>query len=342
MTNLDETNDVSADEPAAPGAQANTQRPSSTHDGLFYLAFSKPHLAAAELKHLLSPEFVQVADWESLTLLSNKFVDAKLTSKYSDALFSLQVSGSEVLVYVLFEHKSESERWTLLQLAEYLPRIWRTYLADEANKGTKYLPIVLPVVVHHSARGWISPTRFREYFDVPERLVPVLAPYILDFGILLDDISKESSEALRARLMPEEAKFVLFCLRFGRTPDLFFANLSNWLAEFAAVRRGREGRLVTGAIIMYLMGAGKMSEQEVRMRFEKTVGIDDAACDHSPDTARSARTPSALTPHVSRISRITATTHLRGHDAKPRIFQIQFGTAGTLTSLITLNPAPAG
>ncbi len=286
LTNSDETNatnDVSVDQPetqAQAQEEQDAQRPSNPHDGLFYLTFSKPHLAAGELKHLfgpVAPDFVQMADWDSLTLLSNKFVDTKLRAKYSDALFSLRVMGAEVLVYVLFEHKSESERWTLLQLAEYLTRIWRTYLAEEANQGRKFLPIVLPVVVHHSARGWTSPMRFRDYFDVPEPLMRVLAPYMLDFGIVLDDISKDSSEALRARLMPVEAKFVLFCLRFGRTPDAFFENLPNWATEFEAVRHGPDGTLVISAMIVYLMTAGKMSWQEIRMRFEENEGLDDAA-----------------------------------------------------------------
>jgi hypothetical protein len=59
-----------------------------------------------------------------------------------------------------------------LQLAEYLPRIWRTFLADEANEGSKRLPIVLPVVLGMSLRA-IWP-RFAASLERPIRLFAVL------------------------------------------------------------------------------------------------------------------------------------------------------------------------
>lgn len=271
MTNPDETNGGFS-EPQDDVAKA--EKATSPHDGLFYATFSKPEHAAAEFRCIFEPRLSAAIDWDTLKPLPIRFVDSKLSSKYADVLFSVRIFGREVLIYVLFEHKSTSDKWTLLQLHEYKGRIWRTFL--EQNKGATHLPMILPVVLHHSDEGWKSPKRFREYFDVPEELWELVGPYMVDFGIWLDDISHVRSEALLARPMPPEARFVLFCLRFGRTPSEFFALLASWSREFNALRRGPRSDVVVGAILMYVMTVGRLSEQEVRMRLQETFGEDAA------------------------------------------------------------------
>ena len=65
-------------------------------------------------------------------------VDGKLKEYYSDLLFTIQtkVSLQRVCIYILFEHKCQSERLTVLQVLGYILRIWenlspfgRTYFA---------------------------------------------------------------------------------------------------------------------------------------------------------------------------------------------------------------------
>lgn len=271
MTNPDETNDGFTE---SSEVEAEAEKAASPHDGLFYATFSKPEQAAGELQCLFGPRLSALIAWDTLTLLSHRFVDSKLSSKYADVLFSVRILGQEALIYVLFEHKSTSDKWTLLQLHEYMGRIWRTYL--EHNKGATHLPLILPVVLHHSDEGWKSPTRFREYFKVPEEIWELVGANVIDFGIWLDDISYARSEALLARPMPAEARFVLFCLRYGRTPDEFFAFLSAWAAEFAALRRGPRATVAIGAIITYITTVGRLSEDEVCMRIQETFKEDAA------------------------------------------------------------------
>ena len=103
----------------------------SSHDGLFHRTFSVPRHAASQLRNLLPPALVAKIKWDTLRKRSDKFVDAQLTNRFSDVLFEVEINGQDALIYVLFEHKSAPEKWTLLQLLEYMVRIWRAYLRDQ-------------------------------------------------------------------------------------------------------------------------------------------------------------------------------------------------------------------
>lgn len=244
----------------------------SPHDALFFKTFSKPEHAAAELKNIFERALVARIDWDTLIPLSIKFVDAKLTGKYADVLYSVRIGGRETLIYFLLEHKSESDTWTPLQLLEYKTRIWRMYIEDPVNKGKTFLPVIIAVVLHHSERGWTGAVRFRELFDVAEEDVELLAPYMLDFGIFLDDISKISGETLALRPITPEGRLVLFALRFGRTPQKFMEELPKIVPVLLTLRARPHGELVIAAVIMYLKTVGKVREEEVRVALQRAVG----------------------------------------------------------------------
>ena len=95
--------------------------------------------------------------------------------------------------------------------------IWDKHLADTPN-ATK-LPVIVPVVLHHSDKGWTTSTAFEELLDADEDLLAAVAAYVPRFRFVLDDISHASDEALKARAMSAFARLTLFCLRHGREPD---------------------------------------------------------------------------------------------------------------------------
>jgi hypothetical protein len=95
---------------------------------------------------------------------------------------------------------------------------------------------------------------------------------MLDFGILLDDISKISSDALAERPITPEGRLVLFALRFGRTPETFMDELPKIVPVLLTVRSRPHGALVIAAVIMYLKTVGKVREDEVRVALQRAVG----------------------------------------------------------------------
>ena len=88
----------------------------SPHDALFRLVFSQPEHAAGLWQTILAPQTVRAIEWPSLTLCPGTFIDRRLRRQQSDLLFSVRMGGRRIYLYLLFEHTSSNDRWTVLQL----------------------------------------------------------------------------------------------------------------------------------------------------------------------------------------------------------------------------------
>ena len=190
----------------------------SPHDKFFKLMFRNP-ARALELLRIALPMLItepqeqtrdrnttRVVLLTDLRLTSESFVSEELQDLYSDVLFEATVqdtgpqknrsgrplpSPSKVLVYILFEHKSEAEHFTLLQLYRYMGEIWGRYVEQmrDREKGqakrkvAELLPRVIPIIVYHGKDAWTAPLHFSEYFGKPAQLAgtgPELNPLLVD------------------------------------------------------------------------------------------------------------------------------------------------------------------
>ncbi len=150
-------------------------------------------------------------------------------------------------------------------------RIWEQYVRDHPN--AKRLPVIVPILLHHSERGWMSPTSFEDLLAVDAKTLPLVAPYVPRFRILLDDISGESDEALRARAMSALGRLALFGLRHGREPGRLVAELVPWLSlvrEVQAAPGGREALVLIWRYVL-LMG-GEVSSERLVEQLVSVVG----------------------------------------------------------------------
>jgi hypothetical protein len=129
----------------------------------------------------LNPE----KDWSGLQEEPGSFVSEEYASAYSDVLFSLRRDSKQTLVYMLIEHKSQQDHWTLLYLLRIMTEIWLKWL-DQNGRGQKSLPAIIPIILHQSADAWTAPVRFAEYFKNPELLahVPQFQAQLVDLAAL--------------------------------------------------------------------------------------------------------------------------------------------------------------
>ena len=224
--------------------------PPNPHDSLVRFVFSDPEHAAGELRHILRADLSARFTWSTLAVSPGSFVDEVLRGRYSDILFTVRCGTKDVLIYLLFEHKSTSERLTAYQVLLYLVRIWEHHL--RLHPEAKRLPAILPLVLHHSEKGWTSPTSFHELLDLDDDTLPAFAPYLPSFRFLLDDISTERDEALRSRAMTALARLALFCLRHAREPHELLDALARWLDLVREVHRAPGGREALARIWRYI------------------------------------------------------------------------------------------
>ncbi|HEX5751204.1 MAG TPA: Rpn family recombination-promoting nuclease/putative transposase [Archangium sp.] len=228
------------------------------HDLFARYTFGHPERAAAELRAVLPAHVVSEVDWSSLRQESGSVVDPELRETESDLLFTARLhSGRSLLLYVLLEHQSSVDSWMALRMLRYVVRQverWR-----QAHPESTRLPVIVPLVMYHGPDGaWTAPRRVEDLFDLPEEeeererwraLVP-------RFEYLLDDLTAEREEALKARPGPPLARLAWLVLRYGRTGELAH-RLPDWTVLFAQVRAGPGGTEHLVVVIRYLLWVEK-------------------------------------------------------------------------------------
>ena len=136
------------------------------HDALFKFAFSKAEHAIGELRSVLPPALVVQIDWDSLDLRPGSLIDTALEQTHSDVVWSLQLGGRSAFLYVLLEHQSTVDALMPFRLLKYMVGLWDGWLAEHPDAKT--LPVIVPIVVHHSDSGWTAATAFEQLFDMTE------------------------------------------------------------------------------------------------------------------------------------------------------------------------------
>jgi predicted transposase/invertase (TIGR01784 family) len=166
------------------------------HNNFFQYALSHPAAARNLVEMHLPADLVQILDLDSLELQKDSFVDDELRDSYSDMLYSIRLSGQDLLgqdgvpieglVYLLLEHKSQSDPMTCFQLLRYIVRIWEQRL----RKGHALCP-VFPLVIYHGQEAWAAPVSLEELIGGPSILFEHgvrMAYPVVDIGQIPDEL----------------------------------------------------------------------------------------------------------------------------------------------------------
>jgi hypothetical protein len=181
-------------------------------------------------------------------------VDPELRESQSDLLFSARLQGGQpLLLYFLLEHQSTVDRWMAFRMLRYVVRQLEHWRKEHPDSDV--LPVVIPLVMYHGAQGlWTAPRRVEELFSLPSEGVEaaLLRARVPRFEYLLDDLTAEREEALRARPGPPLARLALLLLRYGRAEELA-ERLDGWGALLAEVYASPEGWEQLRTVVHYLL-----------------------------------------------------------------------------------------
>ena len=202
------------------------------HNNFFHYALSHAHAARDLIQTHLPPNLVQLLDLHSLELQKDSFIDEDLRQSFSDLLYSVRLAGandppSEGQVYLLFEHKSQSDPMTCFQLLRYIVRIWEQRLRN----GLPLCP-VFPLVVYHGQEYWSAPRSLEELIGGPKAA--------FEYGVRMSypvlDIARVPDESLagdpflqsilgllkysRRRDFEEKLEFLLQCMLKSGTIEI--------------------------------------------------------------------------------------------------------------------------
>ncbi len=231
------------------------------HDLFVRHTFGHPERAAAELRAVLPAHVVSEMDWASLKTESGSVVDPELKETESDLLFSARLrSGEPLLLYVLLEHQSTVDPWMALRMLRYVVRHLERWRQEHPDRTE--LPLIIPLVMYHGAEGaWTAPRRVEELFGLPGKSREQWEALLPRFEYLLDDLTAEREEALRARPGPPLVRLAWLVLRYGRSEELA-RKLPEWVALFAQLRLGPEGMEHLELLIRYLSWVADAAARE--------------------------------------------------------------------------------
>jgi predicted transposase/invertase (TIGR01784 family) len=245
----------------------------SVHDAFFKSMLSQAEQAASLLHQILPASITARLDLPALTLCSGSVVDEALKERQSDLLFSTTLTGRPALIYLLFEHQSRTDPRMTFRLLRYMVRIWERW--QEENPAAARLPIILPVVLHHSASGWTGSTAFEDLLDADAPTLAAMADHVPRFRFVLEDISHESDEALRARAVTALVKLSLWCLRHAREPEELVERLGQW-ADLVREVRQAQGAAALVKIMRYILATNEPAKPEhLVIKLIAAVGEED-------------------------------------------------------------------
>jgi predicted transposase/invertase (TIGR01784 family) len=236
----------------------------NVHDAFFKEMLSRPEHAASLLQQVLPARIAARLDFTSLTPCAGSYVDEALKERHSDLLFAVTLEGRSALIYILFEHQSTVDGMMSFRLLRYEVRIWERWLRD--NPGARKLPVILPVVLHHSVDGWTGSTAFEDLLDVDAATLADITPHVPCFQFVLEDISHESDEVLRARAITALARLSLWCLRHAREPWELVDRLDAWVDLVREVRRAPHGLAALVLIMRYIFATNEPNKPEELVR----------------------------------------------------------------------------
>lgn len=239
------------------------------HDGLFKLVFSNTEHARAELRSVLPAELLAAVDLGTLEHRPGGFVDEKYRKVFTDLLFSVSVSGEQGFVYFLLEHQSSNDRWMALRLWAYVGQIWQWFV-DKNPKAVK-LPLIIPVVIHHSTTAWKAAGNIDELVQTPSVVRDVVADKLPRLGYFLDDLTAQEDDDLRARSMGALPRVALWAMKNARHVEGFIHGMREWGQLFREVVGAHNGVHSFIILMSYILQVSDATPKEIE-QFSKELG----------------------------------------------------------------------
>ncbi|NLD98594.1 MAG: Rpn family recombination-promoting nuclease/putative transposase [Fibrobacter sp.] len=93
------------------------------HDHFFRESMQDIVIARNLAKLTIPPSIQNYLDWETLEIVKDTWVDENLREHRSDTIYRAKLLGDDQWVYLLFEHKSASDKKVQIQLLRYIVEI---------------------------------------------------------------------------------------------------------------------------------------------------------------------------------------------------------------------------
>jgi hypothetical protein len=187
------------------------------HNGFFTNTFQMKRLAKGFLRVTLPGKLRKHLDLDGLTIEPTHLTDDVFTDRYADVIYRVPIKGTghHVDFFVILEHKSYNDLWTIFQLWQYVALVCRLGFktANEENRvNANYrLPPVIAIILHHGESRFTGKTELSELFlQLPEieKYLPKLQAVLFDLNAIEDDDVPFAPEVPELKLVLTALKVV--------------------------------------------------------------------------------------------------------------------------------------
>lgn len=232
------------------------------HDAFFRESFGRREIAQDFLRNQLPADLLAEVDLGTLEVSKDTYVATDLRSAYSDLVYRVRCRGGDLSVYLLFEHKSSPEHWTLLQLLRYIAAEGEQHRRQHPE--ARRLPPVYPMVLYHGERSWRAP---RCFHDLVEPLPGALAPYVPRFTYALHDFSARTDAEIKGEVL---TRLVLLAMRWIFS-DEAIDRLRDLLGLIEQVQdRETALEILESLLRYYVQGTQRVDEGDLRALLQQT------------------------------------------------------------------------
>ena len=171
------------------------QNITNVHDKFFKETFSRIEVVQNFIEETLPIELKSKINLQNLVLSKDSFIDTALEEHLADLVYQTTFEGQEVLVTLLFEHKSYTESFPHWQLLRYMTNIWQQEQKQKQNPT-----LVISIIIHHGDSTW-KKVPMKSYFgEIKQELLPFLPEFDYVLVCLNDFSDKQITEFQNAFL----------------------------------------------------------------------------------------------------------------------------------------------
>ena len=229
------------------------------HDKFFKETFSNPVILADFAQAFLPPDVVSQLDFSTLQRENETYLDPALNEYFVDLLFTISYGDLPIQLALLFEHKSYVEAYPHFQINQYLLNFWNRQV-----KNGKPLVPVLPILVYHGDRPWVSQPVTAYFPDLPTSLHPYVPAfeYVL---INLGDVAKTGLSLLRT----DYARLTTLLLRHSRNQKRLLRVFDEFAYLFERLAEEPAGKNFIDASFLYIYWTTDLTKTQVVTIFQK-------------------------------------------------------------------------
>src|SRR4030067_319842 len=215
-----------------------------SHDIFFREEFSKRENIIDFIEGTFPEKILSKLNLSTLSNSSSSYTDEELKEYFSDIVYTCKSEDKEVVISLLFEHKSYPVPFPHLQLLKYKSKIWELGI-KQTGKPTQ----VIPVILYHGREPW-KKRGMADYFDGYDE---AFGSFLPQFDYLLIDLSQFSNDEIKGVVFKKAAlKITLLMMKNIFHEEELERNLADYLEIGRLYFEEEKGLKFLESIVRYL------------------------------------------------------------------------------------------